>query len=64
MKDCILSAEDRSEAAVREAKGMSTRPIPAKRRTEPKTGAVEERYGMTAMEEIIEEERVNNGTMT
>ena len=39
---------------------MSTRPIPAKRKTVPKTGAVKERNDMTAKEEIIEEGRVND----
>ena len=64
MKDYIPSAKDRSEAEVKEAKSMSKRPIPAKRKTMPKTGAVKERYGMTSKEEIIEEERVNDETMT
>ena len=63
MKDYILSAEDRSEAEVNEAKRISKRPIPAKRKTVPKTGAVKESYDMTAKEEM-EEGRVNNGTMT
>ena len=43
---------------------MSTRPIPAKRKSAPKIGAVKEIYGMAAMEGFIEEGRVNNGTMT
>ena len=60
MKDFILSAEDKSEADVSEAKSMSTRPIPAKRKTVPKT-EVKERYDVTAKEEIIEERRVRNG---
>ena len=64
MKDYILSAEDRSEAEVREAKSMSTRLIPANRKSVPKTGAVKERYNMTAKEDVIEEGRVNNDTMT
>ena len=63
MKDYILSAEDRSEAEVNEAKRISKRPIPAKRKTVPKTGAVKESYDMTAKEEM-EEGRVNNGAMT
>lgn len=61
MKDCILSAEDKSEVAVRE--GLQDQ-SPQRGEKCLKTGAVEERYGMTAMEEIIEEESVNNGTMT
>ena len=64
MKDYILSAKDRSEAKVREAKTMSTRPIPAKRKSVPNTGVVKERNDMTAKEEIIEKERLNNGTKT
>ena len=62
MKDYILSAENRSEADVREAKSMPERPIPAKRKTVHKTGAAKERYGMTSKEEVIEKERLNNGT--
>ena len=63
MKDYILSAEDRSEAEVREAKCMSTRPIPAKRKSIPNIGVVKERNDVTAKEEM-EEGRVNNETMT
>ena len=46
LKDCILSAKDKSEADVKEAKSMSNRPIPAKRKAVPKTGAVKESYEM------------------
>ena len=63
MKDYILSAENRSDADLSEAKSMSKRPIPAKRKAVPKTGAVKESYDMTAKEEM-EEGRVNNETMT
>ena len=64
MKDYILSAEDRSEAEVKEAKSMTKRPIPAKRKSVPNRGVVKEINDMTAKEEIIEERRVRNGTMT
>ena len=64
MKDFILSAEDRSEAEVKEVKGMSKRPIPAKRKSVPNRGVVTESNDMTAKEEIIEKERLNNGTKT
>ena len=64
MKDYILSAEDRSVAEVKEAKRLSKRPIPAKRKSVPNRGIVKERNDMTAKEEIIEERRVRNGTMT
>ena len=43
---------------------MSTRPIPAKRKSVPNTGVVKERNDMTAKEEIIEKERLYNGTKT
>ena len=64
MKDYILSAEDRSEVEVKEAKSMSKRPIPAKRKTILNTGVVKERNDMTSKEVISEKERLNNGTMT
>ena len=64
MKDYILSAENRSDADLREAKSTSKRPIPAKRKSVPNRGVVKERNDMTATEEIIEERRVRNGTMT
>ena len=64
MKDYILSAEDRSEAEVKEAKSMTKRPIPAKRKTILNTGVVKERNDMTSKEVISEKERLNNGTMT
>ena len=54
MKDYILFAEDRSEAEVKEAKSMSKRPIPAKRKTVLNTGVVKERNDMTSKEVIIE----------
>ena len=63
MKDYILSVENRSDADLREAKSMSKRPIPAKRKAVTKTGAVKESYDMTAKEEM-EEGQVNNETMT
>ena len=45
MKDYILSAKNRSDAGVREAKNMSKRPIPAKKKAVPKTGAVKRKLG-------------------
>ena len=64
MKNYILSAEDRSEAEVKEAKSMSIRPIPVKRKTVLNTGVVKKRNDMTSKEVIIEKERLNNGTIT
>ena len=64
MKDYILSAEDRSEADVNEAKSISKRPIPAKRKTILNTGVVNERNNTTSKEVISEKERLNNVTIT
>ena len=76
MKDYILSAENRSNADLREAKSTSKRPIPAKRKSVPKRpipakrksvpsrGVVRESNDMTSKEVISEKERLNNGKMT